>query len=677
MTRTAFAVALFLLPAAALAQRPVSVNVDSTPQGAQVFVDSPSATSIGVTPLKGTRIVPGPHTLHFTLAGHEPAQLPIEVRRRNDSFRMNLVALGRIDLSGSGDAEGASVRIDGEVVGTIPVSRALKQGRHEVRVSKEGFQEWSQWFEVRPGETRAQTVVLERQRAQAGSLLVAGDVPGALVLVDGQERGRSPVVVDALEAGAHAVEIRAEGLPVWSQTVTVEAGNRLTVNPSIQPDRPASGSLRIISNVDGAQVVLDGDPIGVVPADAPEVAPGSHIVEVMAPGHRPGRRDVTVEAGRREVVRIELEALPQEAPRASLRVVSPVPNAQVFLDGQLAGNAPLAKDDLSVGTHYVTVQAPGYRDWVRNVTLEAGASVELAAELVPVSVLKVTSNVDGANVFLDGNAIGRTPFETSSAPAGDHEIEVRMRGYHTFHADVTLTPGQPREMAVTLQEAHEGPTDEEREARRRAIMPWAAAALPVGDVAFDLSSGWPYLLEFRFGVGILEVVDAGVGIHTYFETTEFEGHARLMFHPFQALGFGVQGMVGGGLGPDDRNAFLLGGSGLATLFFADKGAFTLQLDLESSTERLVREPKGAEADTLCADGTSDRELVRHGCETDENVRGILGGTMEIVMGRSWNFFGQFRGALIGGDRYAYEKILFFDNSRDGGLYFRLGLTYKF
>jgi hypothetical protein len=207
-------------------------------------------------------------------------------------------------------------------------------------------------------------------------------------------------------------------------------------------------------------------------------------------------------------------------------------------------------------------------------------------------------------------------------------------------------------------------------------MPWAAAALPVGDVAFDIMGGWPYLLEFRFGVGILEVIDAGVGIHTYFETTEFEGHARLMFHPFQAIGFGVQGMVGGGLGPDDRNAFLLGGSGLATLFFADKGAFTLQFDLESSSERLAREPKGTAGDDCLALPT-DRERVNGGCETDENLRGILGGTMEIVMGRSWNFFGQFRGALIGGDRYAYEKILFFDNSRDGQLYFRLGLTYKF
>lgn len=669
--------AVLLASASAFAQRPIAVNVESTPPGAQVFVDVPTGTTIGTTPAKGVRIAPGQHTLHFKLDGHEPGQLPVNVRRRNETFRVTLVAFGRIDLSGGGDATGAEVRIDGEVAGTIPVSKLLKQGRHEVRVTKDGFQEWSQWFEVRPGETRAQAIVLERARAAAGSLLIAGDVPGAPVFVDGQEKGRSPVVVDGLDAGAHAVEIRPEGLPVWSQTVAVEAGQRVTVNPRLQPERPASGSIRVISNVDGAQVILDGDPLGVVPADAPELAPGSHIVEVMAPGYRPGRQDVQVTAGQRQVVRLELEALPRSAPRASLRVVSPVPNAQVFLDGQLAGTAPFSKDDLAVGTHYVTVQAPGYRDWVRNVTLEAGGNVELSAELVAVSILRVRANVDGANVFLDGDAIGRTPFETSSAPSGDHTLDVRLRGYETYSETLTLVAGQPREVEVTLRETQIGPTDEEREASRRAMMPWAASALPEGEVTLDMSGGWPYLVDFRFGVGILPVIDAGVGIQTYFETTEFIGRARFLVHPFPAIGVGVEGQVGGGLGPDERDAFLLTGSGLATLFFADKGAFTLRLDIESSTEQLGPEPKTADEDAFCADpANSDRDLAHAGCSRDSNLRFVLGGTMEIALSRHWNFFGNFRGVLIGGDRFAYDDILFFDNT-DGGLYFKLGFTYKF
>ena len=350
-----------------------------------------------------------------------------------------------------------------------------------------------------------------------------------------------------------------------------------------------------------------------------------------------------------------------------------MPNAQVFLDGQLAGPAPLVKDDLAVGTHYVTVQAPGYRDWVRNVNLEAGAQVELSAELVPVAVLRVRSNVDGAHIFLDGDAIGRTPFESSSAPAGDHQLEVRLEGYDTYAEALTLVPGEPREIEVTLVESQVGPTDEELAVLRRGMMPWAASALPEGEVAFDMSTGWPYLVDFRFGVGILSFIDAGVGIQTYFDTTEFGGRVRALFRPFDAVGVGGEGSIGGGLGPDDRDAFLLGASGLATLFFADKGAFTLRLDIESSTERIKEEPSDAAA--VCPPFTRD-DRAREGCERDGNLRVLLGGTMEIVLSRYWNFFGQFRGVLIGGDRLAYEDIVFLDNE-DGGLYFKIGLTYKF
>ena len=87
------------------------------------------------------------------------------------------------------------------------------------------------------------------------------------------------------------------------------------------------------------------------------------------------------------------------------------------------------------------------------------------------------------------------------------------------------------------------------------------------------------------------------------------------------------------------------------------------------------EPKAGGFD--CADpGNTNEDLALEGCERDENLRFVLGGTMEINLSRHWNFFGNFRGVLIGGDRYAYDNILFLENE-DGGLYFKAGLTYKF
>src|SRR4030095_14390002 len=103
-----------------------------------------------------------------------------------------------------------------------------------------------------------QTITLTPARV-TGSLLIAGDVPGADVFVDGTPRGNSPVVVDELDPGPHQIEIRAPNLPPFSQTVAVQGGQRVTVNPSIRPTRPPSGSLRVRANVAEAQVGLAGD----------------------------------------------------------------------------------------------------------------------------------------------------------------------------------------------------------------------------------------------------------------------------------------------------------------------------------------------------------------------------------------------------------------------------------
>ncbi|HBQ15763.1 MAG TPA: S-layer protein, partial [Myxococcales bacterium] len=69
---------------------------------------------------------------------------------------------------------------------------------------------------------------------RAGSVLVAGDVPGAQILIDGQARGTTPMVVDGLPEGPHQVEIRADGLPPHSEQVFIRAGQRATVSPDLR-----------------------------------------------------------------------------------------------------------------------------------------------------------------------------------------------------------------------------------------------------------------------------------------------------------------------------------------------------------------------------------------------------------------------------------------------------------
>lgn len=656
-----------LAPAGVLAQT-VRVNVTSTPPGAAVFVDSVDTPTIGNTPLTKVAVPRGRRTLFFVLEGYENGSMSVDVRRVRETFTATLTPLARVELTAPADglSTGADVRIDGQVVGTIPYTGFLRRGRHELRVTKTGFQDFSQWIELRSGETRAQAITLVPARI-AGSLLVAGDVPGAEVLIDGTPRGNSPIVVDDLDPGPHSVEIRAQGLPPWTQTVAVEGGQRATVNPTIRPTRPPTGSLRVLSDVAEAQVVLDGDPVGPVPADAGEVTVGTHILEVVAPGHRSVQQEVQIEAGQRRVVRVVLERLPDQAPVGTLRVVSPTPGVQVFLDGAGVGAVPFERADVAVGQHYVTVQAPGYRNWRRSVTITPGGNAELAAELEAVGTLKIRSNVPGAIVTLDGEVAGRTPFESRDVVVGERNLLVSAPGYRDYAETIVIGAGESREVDAQLLSTTDTVSPSQLRALRKSMTPWAAGALPVGQVTMDLGVGWPYFLDLRFGVGILPFLDAGVGMRTYFNTFEFVGRAKAALR-FNALGVGLYGEVGGGLGPDDRSMGFVEFGPMVSLFFGKRGAFTLRMPFEAYIDRCGTNDDGEdESPENLGECTSDEA-------SDARIR--FGGLIEIVASPRWNVFGMFEGVISGGQRFAYQDVLD-SNNRDTEIYFRAGATYKF
>src|SRR4051812_1823637 len=56
----------------------------------------------------------------------------------------------------------------------------------------------------------------------------------------------------------------------------------------------------------------------------------------------------------------------------TLRIDSDVPGAQVFVDRQFVGAAPVTTTDIKPGTHQINVSAPGYDQYAQSVEIEPG-----------------------------------------------------------------------------------------------------------------------------------------------------------------------------------------------------------------------------------------------------------------------------------------------------------------
>jgi len=69
-----------------------------------------------------------------------------------------------------------------------------------------------------------------------------------------------------------------------------------------------------------------------------------------------------------------------EAATGAVNVSSNPAGADVSLDGNFIGNSP-ASLKLSAGKHTITVKMSGWKDWTRDITVQAGSEVQLTATL--------------------------------------------------------------------------------------------------------------------------------------------------------------------------------------------------------------------------------------------------------------------------------------------------------
>ncbi|MGK5087858.1 PEGA domain-containing protein [Bdellovibrionota bacterium FG-2] len=201
---------------------------------------------------------------------------------------------------------GASVLIDGRGWGLTPVqvNGQLSPGLHTLSLSHPSFEEVDEQFIVTPGKT----VKLEKVLMKAsGSLRVASEPPGAVVLVDGKPEGPTPTHEIKVEAGTKVrVELLHPEAERFSQEV--EVGKHDTKNLNINlPLKPSH--LALITTPPGTSVRVDGRAIlnsGRSPVITPiaelAIEAGNHDISFEKDGYRPETINVSLRGGERRTI---------------------------------------------------------------------------------------------------------------------------------------------------------------------------------------------------------------------------------------------------------------------------------------------------------------------------------------------------------------------------------------
>jgi hypothetical protein len=283
-------------------------------------------------------------------------------------------------------------------------------------------------------------------RAVSGTLAISTNPPGALVTVDGESRGVSPINL-ALDAGAHIVQLSGAGEP-RSIPVTIVAGTQASQYVELGKGSPSLGQLEVRTDPAGARVTLDGVSRGTAPLTIGDLAPGAHAVTLEGDVGS-AKHAVKIEAGVTAVLVAALTVPPSGPASGWIAVTAPF-DMQLYENGRLLGNSETERIMVPAGKHDIeVVNIPlGYRV-VRSVQVAPGKVLAMAVDL-PKQRISLNA-IPWAEVWIDGAKAGETPIGDLSVSIGPHEVLFRHPDLGEQRHAITVTATAPARLSVDMR----------------------------------------------------------------------------------------------------------------------------------------------------------------------------------------------------------------------------------
>ena len=203
------------------------------------------------------------------------------------------------------------------VDGQSPMNASLDVGTYHVVVDKfEDNNPGETGFEVQAGHVIQVKVNLSQGQFMA-HLRVTCNVPSAKVYLDDPKRKKDPwgktPLSDFLPVGNHVLVVAATGYEPFKREIEVARAEQQELRVELK--RLDVGKLRVISNVSGTQITLDGRPVGEFvqgkpPIEISDLMAGKHFLRLTASGRKTLESEIEIPKGQVLPVMAHLVVLP-------------------------------------------------------------------------------------------------------------------------------------------------------------------------------------------------------------------------------------------------------------------------------------------------------------------------------------------------------------------------------
>lgn len=334
-------------------------------------------------------------------------------------FILSRPKMGRLAIYS--EPPGARIYLDGKEIGRTPKHiPQLASGQYTLKLSLNGFEEYGTIIQVLPNqskEVRATLINIQPPKMMEPTTMEVASLNASIIKEDiniEKERISRPLNMAMVKKPVNVVMVKA---PI-----------------------PKSGGLKISSVPQGARIFMDGKRMGTTPKEISGLRVGRYKVVLKMSGYCDWSSTIEVKEGRFTNIDAQLEHI-----RGKIVVNSTPSGAKVFVDGQLMGETPIEiKDVKPWKPHRIEVVMPGYNEWRSTVFTDPGETTTIQAilERAITTHLYVTSIPPEANLYIDGNLVGKTPIRGMEIRLGEHTLRIEKEGFLPVEKRIVAVEGR-------------------------------------------------------------------------------------------------------------------------------------------------------------------------------------------------------------------------------------------
>jgi hypothetical protein len=276
-----------------------------------------------------------------------------------------------------------------------------------------------------------------------GQISIGSEPSDAEILLNGTPVDKTPQKISGLAPGEYTVELRKDGYERAYKTIALLEGQEIEMDLELSQ---IAGLLLVTSDPSGSEVVIDSEVKGTTPALITELPLGEYEVKIRAAGLPD--RITKVELLDRKPVKLEV----RHAPRVAVN--SYPPGAEILVDGELKGLAPLVLEDIPMGTHLLLAQLDQYDSQEKEIVLVSGLNTAVEFNLEKNSgTLVLDTEPAQVEVYVDGELFATTqpkegadsisqPLSIALKAGISHKIQLVREGYTSTSLEVETAVDQ-------------------------------------------------------------------------------------------------------------------------------------------------------------------------------------------------------------------------------------------